>query len=99
MQGLVLGLTGMGKMTLLKNIITQDLMRVIETPVGPKRMLILIWTGKASESSSRNFYRTSTMPGGSEMSESSTLPAPTLLPLQSVLVRAGRLHAGPQHGF
>jgi TraM recognition site of TraD and TraG len=46
MQGLVLGLTGMGKTTLLKNIITQDLMRVIETPDGPKRMPILILDGK-----------------------------------------------------
>jgi hypothetical protein len=46
MQGLVLGLTGMGKTTLLKNIITQDLMRVIHTPEGPKRMPILILDGK-----------------------------------------------------
>lgn len=46
MQGLVLGLTGMGKTTLLKNIITQDLMRVIETPNGAKRMPILILDGK-----------------------------------------------------
>ncbi|HEX5481680.1 MAG TPA: type IV secretory system conjugative DNA transfer family protein [Terriglobia bacterium] len=46
MQGLVLGLTGMGKTTLLKNIITQDLMRVIDTPEGPRRMPILILDGK-----------------------------------------------------
>lgn len=46
MQGLVLGLTGMGKTTLLKNIITQDLMRVIKTPDGPRRMPILILDGK-----------------------------------------------------
>ncbi len=46
MQGLVLGLTGMGKTTLLTNIITQDLMRVIDTPSGPKRMPILILDGK-----------------------------------------------------
>ena len=46
LQGLVLGLTGMGKTTLLKNIITQDLMRVIDTPEGPKRMPILILDGK-----------------------------------------------------
>lgn len=46
MQGLVVGLTGMGKTTLLKNIITQDLMRVIDTPNGPKRMPILILDGK-----------------------------------------------------
>ena len=46
MQGLVLGLTGMGKTTLLTNIIAQDLMRVIETPQGPKRMPMLILDGK-----------------------------------------------------
>lgn len=46
MQGLVLGLTGMGKTTLLANIITQDLMRVIDTPEGPKRMPMLILDGK-----------------------------------------------------
>jgi Type IV secretory system Conjugative DNA transfer len=46
LQGLVLGLTGMGKTTLLKNIITQDLMRVIDTPEGPRRMPIIILDGK-----------------------------------------------------
>ena len=46
MQGLVLGLTGMGKTTLLKNIITQDLMRVVDTPAGPRRMPLLILDGK-----------------------------------------------------
>jgi Type IV secretory system Conjugative DNA transfer len=46
LQGLVLGLTGMGKTTLLKNIITQDLLRVIDTPQGPKPMPILILDGK-----------------------------------------------------
>lgn len=53
MQGLVLGLTGMGKTTLLKNIITQDLMRVIETANGPKRMPILILDGKGE----RRFFQ------------------------------------------
>ena len=32
MQGIVLGMTGMGKTTLLKNIITQDLSRTVGTP-------------------------------------------------------------------
>jgi len=34
MQGIVLGMTGSGKTTLLKNIITQDLARVVGTPKG-----------------------------------------------------------------
>jgi hypothetical protein len=46
MQGLALGLTGMGKTTLLKNIITQDLKRVVKTPDGPRRIPIIVLDGK-----------------------------------------------------
>jgi Flp pilus assembly CpaF family ATPase len=35
MQGIVLGMTGSGKTTLLKNIITQDLARMVGTPNDP----------------------------------------------------------------
>ena len=35
MQGIVLGMTGSGKTTLLKNIITQDMARVVGTPNDP----------------------------------------------------------------
>jgi DNA segregation ATPase FtsK/SpoIIIE-like protein len=34
MQGIVLGMTGSGKTTLLKNIITQDMARVVGTSEG-----------------------------------------------------------------
>ena len=46
MQGLVLGLTGMGKTTLLTNIVAQDLARVFDTPEGPKRIPLIILDGK-----------------------------------------------------
>ena len=40
MQGIVLGMTGSGKTTLLKNIITQDLARVVGTPKDPRSLLL-----------------------------------------------------------
>jgi hypothetical protein len=43
MQGIVLGMTGSGKTTLLKNIITQDLARVVGTPNDPHRMPMVIF--------------------------------------------------------
>jgi hypothetical protein len=46
MQGIVLGMTGMGKTTLLKNIITQDLHRVVGTPDDPHRIPMVIFDGK-----------------------------------------------------
>ena len=46
MQGIVLGMTGTGKTTLLKNIISQDLARTIETPDGPRRIPMVIFDGK-----------------------------------------------------
>src|SRR5206468_8683126 len=46
MQGIVLGMTGTGKTTLLKNIISQDLARVVETPDGPRRIPMVIFDGK-----------------------------------------------------
>jgi hypothetical protein len=46
MQGIVLGMTGSGKTTLLKNIITQDLARVVGTPENPRRMPMVIFDGK-----------------------------------------------------
>lgn len=47
MQGIVLGMTGSGKTTLLKNIITQDLARVVGTPDDPHRLPMIIFDGKA----------------------------------------------------
>jgi len=46
MQGIVLGMTGMGKTTLLKNIITQDLSRIVGTPEEPHRIPMVIFDGK-----------------------------------------------------
>jgi len=46
MQGIVLGMTGSGKTTLLKNIITQDLARVVGTPQDPHRLPMVIFDGK-----------------------------------------------------
>jgi GTPase SAR1 family protein len=46
MQGIVLGMTGSGKTTLLKNIITQDLARVVRTPNDPHRLPMVIFDGK-----------------------------------------------------
>jgi hypothetical protein len=47
MQGIVLGMTGMGKTTLLSNIITQDLFRVFGPPEDRHRMPMIILDGKA----------------------------------------------------
>jgi len=46
MQGIVLGMTGTGKTTLLRNIITQDLARVVGTPEQPHRIPMIIFDGK-----------------------------------------------------
>src|SRR3989454_1065165 len=46
MQGIVLGMTGTGKTTLLKNIISQDLARVVETSDGPRHIPMVIFDGK-----------------------------------------------------
>jgi len=50
MQGIVLGMTGMGKTTLLTNIISQDLARVIETADGPRHIPMVILDGKGDMS-------------------------------------------------
>lgn len=47
MQSIVLGATGSGKTTLLKNIITQDLFRVVGPSHHPHRIPMLIFDGKA----------------------------------------------------
>lgn len=47
MQGIVLGMTGMGKTTLLANIITQDLLRVFGPPEDQHRVPMIILDGKA----------------------------------------------------
>lgn len=47
MQAIVLGMTGSGKTTLLRNIITQDLCRVVSTPDDPHRIPMIILDGKA----------------------------------------------------
>lgn len=46
MQGIVLGMTGSGKTTLLKNIITQDLARIVGTPGDSRRLPMVIFDGK-----------------------------------------------------
>jgi FtsK/SpoIIIE family len=46
MQGITLGMTGSGKTTLLKNIITQDLARMVGTPESPHRIPMVIFDGK-----------------------------------------------------
>jgi len=46
MQGIVLGMTGAGKTTLLRNIITQDLARVVGPPEAPHRIPMVIFDGK-----------------------------------------------------
>jgi hypothetical protein len=47
MQGIVLGMTGTGKTTLLANIVTQDLYRSIGPPGQEHRMPMLILDGKS----------------------------------------------------
>ncbi len=47
MQGIVLGMTGSGKTTLLRNIITQDLFRVVGPPEDQHRIPMIIFDGKA----------------------------------------------------
>ena len=46
MQGIVLGMTGAGKTTLLRNIISQDLARVVGPPENPHRTPMVIFDGK-----------------------------------------------------
>lgn len=49
MQSIVFGATGSGKTTLLKNIITQDVFRIVGTPENPHRIPMLIFDGKADK--------------------------------------------------
>ena len=49
MQSVVFGATGSGKTTLLKNIITQDLFRVLGPPEDQHRIPMLIFDGKGDQ--------------------------------------------------
>ena len=49
MQSIVFGATGSGKTTLLKNIITQDVFRVVGPPNDPHRLPMIIFDGKADK--------------------------------------------------
>lgn len=49
MQSVVFGATGSGKTTLLKNIITQDLFRVVGPPQDRHRIPMLIFDGKGDQ--------------------------------------------------
>src|SRR5439155_11922098 len=49
MQSVVFGATGSGKTTLLKNIITQDLFRVVGPPGDQHRIPMLIFDGKGDQ--------------------------------------------------
>jgi hypothetical protein len=49
MQSIVFGTTGSGKTTLLKNIITQDVFRVVGPPNDRHRIPMLIFDGKADK--------------------------------------------------
>jgi len=49
MQSIVFGATGSGKTTLLKNIITQDVFRVVGPPGDQHRIPMLIFDGKADK--------------------------------------------------
>ncbi len=49
MQSIVFGATGSGKTTLLKNIITQDVFRVVGPPRDQHRIPMLIFDGKADK--------------------------------------------------
>ena len=49
MQSIVFGATGSGKTTLLKNIITQDVFRVVGPPEDPHRIPMLIFDGKGDK--------------------------------------------------
>ena len=49
MQSIVFGATGSGKTTLLKNIITQDVFRVVGPPADQHRIPMLIFDGKGDK--------------------------------------------------
>ncbi len=49
MQTNVFGATGSGKTTLLRNIITQDLQRIVGTAACPRRIPIMIFDGKGDQ--------------------------------------------------
>ena len=100
MQGIVLGMTGSGKTTLLKNIITQDMARVVGTPKDPHRLPMVIFDGKGDL---EFFYDLLPARSPCRTIASATSPesrAPRYLcPVQPVLLQRRGLHGCRQHGL
>ena len=64
MQSVVFGATGSGKTTLLKNIITQDLFRVLGPPEDQHRIPMLIFDGKGDQDFLSDLLRRSRLRAG-----------------------------------
>jgi hypothetical protein len=94
MQGIVLGMTGTGKTTPLRTIISQDLARVVGAP-GEPRLPMVIFDGKET----RIFHdRCRTCTVWSTASAQAAEPArPDLLRYLTPFSARAAVHAGCQH--